>query len=103
MLQPALFVPEKYGGFLVHSSQLLIAEARDAGIHGEGAQMYVDGDLRTADEVAHVVDAFRSHSLRRAQRGAIGLVVESCLEIAGGVNAVGGQQVGDGVGRCNVP
>jgi hypothetical protein len=55
MLQPALFVPEKYGGFLVHSSQLLVAEARDAGIHGEGAQMYVDGDLRTADEVAHVV------------------------------------------------
>ncbi|MFF1735738.1 hypothetical protein [Streptomyces sp. NPDC058247] len=100
-----MFVPEKYGGFLVHvhSSRLLVAEARDAGIHGEGAQMYVDGDLRTADEVAHVVDALRSHSLRRAQRGAIGLPVELCVEITAGVNAVGGQQVGDGVGRCNLP
>ncbi|MCX4647559.1 hypothetical protein ACWGDS_42485 [Streptomyces sp. NPDC055059] len=49
MFLPALFVPEKYGGFLVHSSQLLVAEARDAGTHGEGAQMYFDGDRRTAD------------------------------------------------------
>jgi hypothetical protein len=30
---------------------------------------------------------------------AIGLVVESCVEITAGISAVGGRQVGDGVGR----
>ncbi|WEB37976.1 MULTISPECIES: hypothetical protein [Streptomyces] len=64
--------------------------------------MYVDRDLRTADEDADAVDALRPHSFHRAQRGAIGLVVEPRMPIITGVDAVGSQHVGDGVGRCNL-
>jgi hypothetical protein len=65
--------------------------------------MYVDRDLRTADEVADVVDALRSHSFRRTQSYAIGLVFEPSVEIIAGVDPVGSQKVGDGLGRCNLP
>jgi hypothetical protein len=37
MLQAAFVVPEKYGGFLVHRSQLLVTEVWDTGVRGEGA------------------------------------------------------------------
>ncbi|MFD8550339.1 hypothetical protein ACFV08_01755 [Streptomyces fradiae] len=67
MFQSALVVPEKRGGFLIHSAQLVVREVQNASIHGEGAQMYINGHMRTANEIADVVDALRPHPLHRAQ------------------------------------
>ncbi|MGW1138931.1 hypothetical protein [Streptomyces zhihengii] len=52
MLQPAFVVPEKRGDFLIHGAQMVVWEVRNTGIHGKGAQMYVNGDVRAADEIA---------------------------------------------------
>ncbi|MFE2513125.1 hypothetical protein ACFXC9_32625 [Streptomyces naganishii] len=52
MLHPARFVSEGGGGLLVHSSQLLVLQARDTGIRSEGPQVYVHSDLRSTDKVA---------------------------------------------------
>lgn len=69
-------------------------------IHGgKGAQMYVDGNLWTADKVADVVDALRSYLLHRAQGGAIGLLGEPRVEILASVDPVVREEVGDGMGR----
>ncbi|NDZ65395.1 hypothetical protein [Streptomyces cyaneofuscatus] len=99
MLQPAFVVPEKRGGFLIHGAQLGVWEVRNTSIHGEGTQVYVDGDVRTADEIAYVVDALRPHSLHRAQSGAIGLMIEPGVEVLAGIDPVGSEEVGDGVSR----
>ena len=89
MLQPAFVVPEKRGGFLIHGAQLGVREVRNTSIHGEGTQVYVNGDMRTADEIAYVVDALRPHSLHRAQSGAIGLMIEPGVEVLAGIDPVG--------------
>ncbi|OKJ72201.1 hypothetical protein [Streptomyces sp. CB02460] len=41
MLQPAFVVPEKRGGFLIHSAQLVVWEVRNTSLPGEGTQVYV--------------------------------------------------------------
>ncbi|MFF3165387.1 hypothetical protein [Streptomyces sp. NPDC003273] len=102
MLHPARFVSEGGGGLLVHSSQLLVLQARDAGIRSEGPQVYVHSDVRSTDKVADVVDALRTHPLHRAQGGTIALVAEPCMEVVAGVDPSVHQQVGDGVG-CRDP
>jgi hypothetical protein len=99
MLQPTSVVPKEYGGFLVHCTQLLVAEIRNTSIYGKDTQMHVDGDLRAADKVADVVDALGTHSLHSAQSCAIGLLVEPRAEIVAGIDPVGSQEVGDGVSR----
>src|SRR5690606_28988061 len=81
------------------SAQLVVWEVRNAGIHGEGAQMYINGHMRTANEIADVVDALRPHPLHRAQSGAIGLMIEPRVEVLAGVDSMGSEEVGDGVGR----
>ncbi|MFF1462903.1 hypothetical protein [Streptomyces sp. NPDC058330] len=78
---------------------LVVWEIRNTGINGESAQMYVNGDVRTADEIADVVDALRPHSLHRAQSGAIGLTIEPRVEVLAGIDPVGSEEVGDGMGR----
>ncbi|WP_329225701.1 hypothetical protein [Streptomyces canus] len=92
-------MPEKRGGFLVHCAQLVVWEFRNTSIHGEGAQMYVNGDVRTAYEIADVVNALWPHSLHRAQSGAIGLTIEPGVEILAGIDPVGSEEIGDGVSR----
>lgn len=99
MLQCTLVVPEKCGGLLIHCAQLVVWEIWNTSIPGEGTQMYVNGDVRTADEIAYVVDALRPHSLHRAQSGAIGLMIEPRVEVLAGIDPVGSEEVGDGVGR----
>ncbi|WP_431788870.1 hypothetical protein HLK56_27085 [Streptomyces sp. G9] len=86
MLQPAFVVPEKRCGFLIHGAQLVVWEVRNTRIHGEGTQMHVNGDVRTADEIAYVVDALRPHSLHRAQSGAIGLMIEPGMKALAGID-----------------
>ncbi|MDP5315358.1 hypothetical protein [Streptomyces poriferorum] len=102
MLQPAFVVPEKRGGFLIHGAQLIVWEVRNTSIHGEGTQMYVNGNVRTADEITYVVDALRPHSLHRAQSGAIGLIIEPGVKVLAGFDPVDSEKVGDGVGRRNL-
>ncbi|MFF2727404.1 hypothetical protein ACFVS9_05805 [Streptomyces sp. NPDC058008] len=99
MLQPAFVVPEKRGGFLIHGAQLGLWEVRNTSIHGKGTQAYVNGDVRTADEIAYVVDALRPHSLHRAQSGAIGLMIEPGVEVLAGIDPVGSEEAGHGVSR----
>lgn len=93
MLQPAFVVPEKRGGFLIHGAQPGVWEVRNTSIHGEGTQVYVNSDVRTADEIAYVVDALRPHSLYRAQSGAIGLMIEPGVEVLAGIDPVGSEEV----------
>lgn len=99
MLQCALVMPEKYGAFLIHCAYLVVREIRNTGFHGEGAQMYVNGDVRTANEIADAVDALRPHSLHPAQSGAIGLMIEPGVKVLAGIDLVGSEEVGDGMGR----
>lgn len=99
MLQCTLVVTEKCGGLLIHCAQLVVREIRNTSIHGEGTQMYVNGNVRTADEIAYVVDALRAHSLHRAQSGAIGLLIEPGAKVLAGIYPVDSEKVGDGVGR----
>ncbi|MCX4735352.1 hypothetical protein [Streptomyces sp. NBC_01363] len=97
MLQPAFVVPEKRGGFLIHGAQLVVWEVRNTSVPGEGTQVYVNGDVRTANEIAYVVDALRPHSLHRAQSGAIDLMIEPGVKVLAGIDPVGSEEVGDGV------
>ena len=103
MLQSALVVPEKRGGFLIHCAQLVVWEVRNTSVHGEGAQMYVNGNVRTADEISDVVDTLRPHPLHRAQSNAIGLMIEPRVEVLAGIDPVSSEEVGDGVGRRDLP
>ena len=59
VLESTGFVAEEGSGFVVYGSQLGVRHARDASIRGEGAQVYVYADLRSADEVSDVVPSLR--------------------------------------------
>lgn len=99
MLQPPGFLPEHGGSRLVRGAQLLVLQARDPGIRGEGAQVHVHGDLRPADEVADVVHRLRPDALHRAQIPPMAPVVEPGAQVFTGVHAAGGEQIGDPTGR----
>lgn len=64
--------------------------------------MYVNGYVRTADEIADVVDALRPHPLHGAQSGAMVLSIEPRVEVLAGIDLVGSEEVGDGVGRSDL-
>ncbi|MEV7796892.1 helix-turn-helix domain-containing protein [Streptomyces sp. NPDC087512] len=70
MLHPARFVSEGGGGLLAHSSQLLVLQARDAGIRSEGPQVYVHSDVRSTEELTAVHS--RYDSLRSDNAGSSG-------------------------------
>src|SRR5690606_22694711 len=98
VFQSALVVPEKRGGFLIHSAQLAVREVRNAGIDGEGARMYINGHLRRSKDSAAVVDAHRSHPLHGAQSGAMRLLLELRVVVLARVGSMGSEEVGDGGG-----